>query len=345
MTFLAKLANPASIHALCFAVACVIAAPSAAQSRVLERRMAIPGRIDARERSETPATRPRRLLPGWPARFQLSGGLGGSLYSISPGGQIGNRGSVGIGARYFLAPVVDDDAPRSLQPFLQRTGSISARVRGGGFSTVYRPGGRGPELSRSYTYVGASAGVDAYLTPYLALTGGAEYAYDVLQDAPILNKGHSFQAAAGLGIRLGAARIDAAYAFEAYDLDGSLTTLRWGTVALSSHVVVAQAYAFTAAAHIGDGSAGGSLDFDAYTTKDFGFSLGLSGGTFHYSASNIRANHYAGTVGMSNWLGPMLQLSCAYEFQFNDSPAQPLRSYRTQQYEHTLSLGLIARLP
>ena len=56
----------------------------------------------------------------------------------------------------YLAPVLDDGAPRSLQPFLQRASTLHVEFDAGGFDTANPYGG--PDSTDSH--VNANLGVD-----------------------------------------------------------------------------------------------------------------------------------------------------------------------------------------
>jgi hypothetical protein len=330
-------------RAVCFA-SCLVAAPALAQPT--------PTAVAA-----PPAPSRTNVISLWPSdavaptsRFEIWGGLAGSAYSIHlvstslrAREQLGDSGSADVGALGYLTPVVDSSVARSLQPFLQRASSVYGRVSGGGFSTTYEAA-TGMH-TRNYSYVEASAGVDAYLTSYFALTARLGYGYDVLHDKPTLEKGQSLFGGAGVGLRFGDARIDAAYAFDARGLDGAFVAQRWGEVKLTAKLVLAQSFALTAAAHVDDGGGGGSLDLAGYPTRDLALFIGGSGETFVYVDDGVRADQYTISAGTSYWLGRALRLSLGYEFRVFDLPAQPHHPFGTQQAEHAFSISAVARLP
>jgi hypothetical protein len=278
----------------------------------------------------------------------MTGGLSGSVYTIHPGpysntdfDQQGNHGSGSLGAIVFLTPVVDNDAPRSLEPFLQRTSNIYADVFGGGFVTRYGDGA----FTRTDSLVGADAGADVYVTRRLALTGGFRYAYDVLHDDVLVQKGHSFSGNAGVGVRIGDARLDASYSFSAYDLDGSFLKQGWGGVGLSAYLLVAESFALTLGGHVNDTGGGGRLDLGLYTSKDFSFFGGFSGDTFTSLLRDVRSNRVAGSAGFAYWVTPTVRLACTYVLGASSTPSQPLQEIERRTIEHSLSPSFIVRLP
>jgi hypothetical protein len=366
MTLHARQAKITSIQALCLAALGFIATPAAAQSSgadmyTLDQGRPAPEPIGAPTEPAPPAPLPfaeaapepsapppPRDPRGAAARWQIGGSLSGSVYTIHSGAssnpdqdQHGNRGSIYLGPTVFLTPVIDNDAPHSLQPFLQRTSTVYANVSGGGFVTRYGNGA----FTRTDSYVGASAGVDAYLTRNFALNGGIGYTYDVLHDNVIVNKGHSFSGSAGFGVRVVDVRFDASYSFNAYDLDGSFVKLRWGSVGLGAYAVFAQSFTLQLSGRVADDGGGGGVDLGFYTTKDLGVFTSFSGQTFAYSGTDTRANRYTGSLGFSYWVTPGLRFNWTYSLRLTHTPEQPLRSLEHDELEHALSLNVLARLP
>ena len=373
MMFLSRQAKITSLQALCLGAVCVLTRSAAAQSGDVDLFPVTPGNTPApapaplgapAERAPTdlfvspeplpsPSPSPSPSLPhheprARPTRWDITGGLSGSIYTIHPGpyantdfDQQGNRGSASVGPIVFLTPVVDNDAPRSLQPFLQRTSSVYGDVFGGGFVTRHGNGA----FTRTDSLVGADAGADVYLTRHLALTGGIRYAYDVLHDDVLVRKGHSFSGSAGVGARIGDARIDASYGFGAYNFDGSFVKPGWGSVGLSAYLLLAESFAITLSGHVNDRGGGGGLNLGLYATKDFGVFAGFSGATFTYTDSDVRSNRYNGSAGFSYWATPALRFYWSYVLGVNSSPSQPLQEIERREIEHALSASVVARLP
>lgn len=279
-------------------------------------------------------------------RWQVGAGLSDSVYTIHDGvagstapAQHGYHWGVYLAPLAFLSPVIDDDAPRSLQPFLQRTSTIFGSVSGGGFVTRYGDGA----FTRTDSAIGADVGVDAYLTRQFALTGRLGYAYDVLDDVSV-NKSHTFSGSAGFGVRFGDARFDASYSFDARKTDGTFAKLRWGTVGLRAYVVFARSVSVGFSGQARDGGGGGGVDLGYYPMKDLGLFLSASGQTFVYYSTDIRANYYTGGPGISYWVNPRLRLYWTYALRLNHESAQP-RMFETDEVEHALSISAILRPP
>jgi hypothetical protein len=365
MTRRSRRANLTSPRALCAGALLFIATPAAAQSGDVDLFPPAPtGPAAAPVASPTepvappqpalpeppaPSPAPPPTAPNAPARWQLAGGLSGSIFTIHYGvaasqfaDPTGNRGRISLGPTVFLSPVRDDDAPRSLQPYLQRTSSVSAGISGGGFVTRY---GNNGTFTRTDSDIGGSASVDAYVSRDFALTGGFGYRYDVLHEDLTLNKGHSFSGNAGFAVRIGDARLDASYSFNAYDVDGSFARLRWGSVGLGAFIVLARSFTLGLAGHAADDGGGGGVDLGYYPTKNLGLFLGFSGSTFAYAATDVHTSFYTGSASLSYWVTPGMRLSWGYSLDVITEPAQQLALVGYDEIQHTASVSVLARLP
>jgi hypothetical protein len=218
----------------------------------------------------------------------------------------------------YLAPVVDDDAPRSLQPFLQRASVLYADVGGSGFLT-WNPGGG---ENRTDAQVGATLGLDIYVLRQLALTAAFGYGYDVLQDFGVDDATHSFSGSAGLGLRFGDVRIDASYTFFANDTNGSFAPLRWGEVNLAVFAVIDRVLTVRPWGELIQQGGGGGVDLGAYPTRNFG--VFLSGFALHGQLymDDTLVNRYGGSAGVSYWVAPRVRVGAYYQLTVNVGPLQ-----------------------
>src|SRR5262249_39120293 len=154
------------IRALCWAaVVAAVLWPGVAAAQVTGGQMfVLPGPPPAAP--PPPAEEPPPPVPVRPPdRWELGASLSGSIFTVSYDGYPdvhGNDASGGVSLTHYLTPVVDDGAPRSLQPFLQRVSTISASIGGGGFVTRNPDGGQ----DRTDSHFGASAGFDVYVTRF-----------------------------------------------------------------------------------------------------------------------------------------------------------------------------------
>jgi hypothetical protein len=277
-------------------------------------------------------------------RWQLDAGLLGTLYTIHylpPDLYVkGNRVNGSLTASRAFEPVVDDSAPRSLQPFLQRASTFSVSLGGSGFVTRAPFGGE----NRTDAALGVGAGLDVYLARFLAVTGGIGYGYDVLADVGLSHQTHKFSASAGIGLRVADTRFDVSYTFVADDIDGTFAKLRWGSVALSVYAVFARQFIVNLRGNVNQEGGTGSADLGLYLEKDLGLFLGGFGGKVHY-LDDTYAIRYGGDAGVSYWVAPGARFSAYYQLTVNDMPFQQTTQgvFDYNQVEHGLSLGLLLR--
>ncbi|HEY4120503.1 MAG TPA: hypothetical protein VGM56_21710 [Byssovorax sp.] len=252
----------------------------------------------------------------------------------------------------FVAPVVDDDAPRTLQPFLQRASTVSVSVNAGGFFTRL-PGNEGAETDVN---VAASAFADVYVTRFLALTAGFSYRYDDVQlplgDTILVGETHVVSPSAGVGVRIGDARIDLSYAASIFASGGGSGDGDWGTIALGAEVALRRKlylHAVASAFHAGAGVYAGA---EYFLTKDLsGFVDGL-GSTGAYTSDLSRLAEYGFDVGVAFWPMPRLRLVAEYALTGNrvqslieGGPGSTYPTPPVDGLDNTAFVGALARLP
>jgi hypothetical protein len=291
---------------------------------------------------------PASVVPRAGAQWQIDGSLSGSVYTLSYAGPTnvdvhGNSASGTLGATRFLTPVVDDGAPRSLQPFLQRTSTVYASVGGSGFVT--RNPGSGP--NRTDAAFNARAGFDVYVSRYFALFGSFTYGYDVLHDVGTDQATHSFTPSAGFGVRAGDARFNVAYTFSASDTNGAFAPLRWGTLDVSAFVVFERVVRLLlwGRALQGGGMGGGGLEY--FPVQDFGIYADGFGGRGQLYISDLAVTRFGGDLGFAAWASPRVRLEAAYTLTRNVYPTQVSQgySYDLGETRHTLLLASAVRFP
>jgi hypothetical protein len=299
---------------------------------------------------EPPAEPPEFPTPL--SSWELEAHLFGSLYGIHPtvpGASFpipdvnGNRASGSLELTRFLTPVADDDAPRSLQPFLQRTSEISGTFGGSGFVTRNPDGG----TDRTDSHLTLGLGANLYLTPYVALTAAASYDYDVLHDIGVDQTTHAFAASTGLGFRFHDVRFDLVAGFIANDVNGSFAPIRLGVAQVSMYAVLARCFSVNLwAGAIQSGGVGGA-DLVYYPTQNLGFYLSGYGerGELYYDPTLL--NRFGGDVGLSYWVTPRMRLAMFYDLTDNDMPVQGVGSqvFGSVEIEHALSVYGSLRLP
>jgi hypothetical protein len=257
------------------------------------------------------------------ANWQVDTTLSGRAYSIrdatiASGDVAGQAGSGQVGMTYFLEPVSDDGAPRSLQPFLQRASTVVVSLGAGHFVT-HNPGAG---VDRTDWSAAVSQGADLYLTRMWALSLGFTYAYDVLQDVGVDQATHAFTGSAGVGLRAGDVRLDAGYALTAFRSEGAFAPLRWGSLRLSAFAVMARRLSVSLSGTALTGGVQGSASLAYYPTQDLAIFGGVSLGRADFYRNDLVDRRYAGDVGLSFWVSPDTRLLGEYTLTIDDVPAQ-----------------------
>jgi hypothetical protein len=264
--------------------------------------------------------------------------------------QSGGRGAGTFELRRYLSPVVDDDAPRSLQPFLQRASSIFFTMNVSGFVTQLSPvSSFGASATRSDTQFGPGVGVDIYVTPLFALTGGLGYSYDALHDdlAMLDQHAHGFFARGGFGFRVKDARFDVQYAFQALDVDGAWAPLRWGTLTGTAFIVIDRRAALKFWGEALESGGGGGLEVDYYPLQSLGLFAGAYGARGKLYNDDTMVNRFRAWAGFSYWFTARVRAGLEYEFLLNDVPLQTVmgNTFGYDEYQHGCVLDLVFRIP
>jgi hypothetical protein len=272
-------------------------------------------------------------------------------------------GDAGLSLTRFLAPIVDDDAPHSLQAYLQRASAVSMSFDAGGFAGSIGFGNRKRnQEQRDDVDFGPTVGADVYLTPAFAVTAGFGYRYDVLNDtapfegrpATFTSKTHELSPSGGVALRLDDTRIDLDYAVRVNVAPGSFLVSgapsldpKWGTIALSIETVLNRRTDLDLTGEVFDGGAGCSASAEEYFTKTFGLFVGGFAYFGRRYNDGVSHNDYGGDVGLSWWAGPRLRLLFEYELAGVNVPAQEVESggYDYSSIRNRVYGSLRLRLP
>jgi hypothetical protein len=223
-------------------------------------------------------------------------------------------GAVGISAQFFLSPVLDDDSPRSLQPFLQHVGSLALSISPGAGSIS--GGSRSPfgvHGSSSEAFSSEGIGVDAYVTKVAAITATLSHSYVGTTGSFNNLTSHSISVSAGGGAHLGDTRLDFAYTFEASSQHGDFATPVFGVISAGVHTVFGRHVELSLAARGFDTGLGGSGELTGYIGKSVALFIGAFG-DYHRRrvAHGAPDNRYGTFAGVGVWAGPVLHLVGSY---------------------------------
>ncbi len=282
--------------------------------------------------------------------IELDGDLGSTSFSQGSSyvglSESDTHGDAELFVRRFLRPVVDDDAPRTLQPFLQRASTIFADVTAGGFTTTEA----GVNGSRVDWNVGAGLGADVYVTKYFALTAALSFDFDELQDSigasfATIDKTNSLSPGGGVGFRIGDARIDLSYVGLVQTSSGP-TAGNWGTIALSGQAVLARNLLLQltlSAFHAGAGVSGSA---EYFFTKDLGVFLGGLGLVGEHYEDGTEHDDYGLNAGVGFWPVSRLRLVAEYELTGRTDAYPGLPSIdNLHELDNTAHVSALVRLP
>jgi hypothetical protein len=297
----------------------------------------------------------------WDFLFSLQGNVAKFSFATINAAEASASGDAAATLTRFLSPVVDDDAPRTLQPFLQRTSTVFASFDFGGTSASAEASpNRGTPATNRIKLIephgGPAIGADVYVIPEFALTGGLAYDYDPITEAAAGQGGqfettvhiHRVTPHAGVAARFGDTRIDLSYALELDAVaNGDSPGQLWGTISLDAITVIAKEVELRLGGQVFDAGAGASTQIDVFPTKD----VDLFGGFFGYAGRKFIDNHvshndYGGFVGMGYWLVPRARLVAQYQLAGTTIPGdQPQSNGGYSEIQNELTLSLLARLP
>jgi hypothetical protein len=288
--------------------------------------------------------------PGPVHRWEINGSLSGafnSYTSMSIPYASGNQFTGVLGVTHYLQPLVDDGAPRSLEPYLQRMSTLSLSANAGGWTTNQS---NPTTFSFGDTYGGVSAGFNVYATPVLAFTGSFAYGYDVARaDMRPDQASHSFAGSGGIGLRFGDTRVDGWYTFSARDTSGTFAPLRWGTATLSVTTVIARSFYGYAWGQALQSGGGGGLQLVFHPNRDldiYAEGFGKRGEIFNNA--DVIAERFGATGGVAYWVSPSVRLEAAYDFTYTEQDDQTIGQvayYPYTQLTHGFTLAAAVRLP
>jgi hypothetical protein len=237
-------------------------------------------------------------------------------------------------AAFVRQPLVDDDAPLSLQPFLQRASVVYLSTTGGATT---------PYQTEPYPFAshreGASAGFNLYLARSFALT--ASFGVLAEDDHPPSNGGTTpgllsnwlvLPVSLGFGVRWEDVRFDLSYhVVPTHDGDDYP---RWvppyfGNLSVSGYLVTKQRVSFAVEVDAIRSGAVASGELHFYFNRRLSLFVGAWGGRGVLYVNSYSIQNRGGAVlGLTGWLSRHLGFSLSYSPNWTSGPelvlAQPL---------------------
>ena len=297
----------------------------------------------AHAQDEPPAAEPQNVGPDQDPNFQVNSSVSGKRYALSntTGGPStsGGQGTLSMELIAFGAPLHDDDAPYSVQAFMQRENTFTLSVSGGRFDTANPYGG----VDRTEWYTGVGGAFDAYLRPWFAVFGGASYEYFDLHDVDTAQTIHSVAGDVGVGFRARNTRLDLSVAAQGDRTLGAFVPWR-RSLTLSAFTVIKRRVALTAGGTLVQGGEEGSFEVEVFPTKSAGLFVSGFAGRFEPYVTPTLATRYAGSAGFAGWFDANTALVGEYELTYEMDPATPSTG-GYDELSHTVVLEVYLRFP
>jgi hypothetical protein len=211
---------------------------------------------------------------------------------------------------------VDDDAPRSLQPYLQRVAHISLSG-GGGIAALSETRTAGASTTWS---ANTWCRISGYPTESLFLGAQAELSYFVFKQRGLAidpessdvgtSMTHSISpAGAGtIGYRNGDTLLTLSIYHATTRYQGQWSGS--GSMTLGARTVISDALDLSASLYLQIENVIPSLSATYYLTQNVGVIAGL--GWQHYTVPPVESDYVRGSAGISYWISPTLGLSAIY---------------------------------
>jgi hypothetical protein len=275
---------------------------------------------------------------GTTSHLQLELGTQFAVTQVSTTGVDANAyaGDVSLAANVFFQPVVDDDAPLSLQPFLQRVSSLSLGVSGGGGSFDIT------DYSEQRWSAGANIGLDGYVHRNLALF--MNWSVSVLDVSvptptgliPMGSRTYRLPMNAGFGLRFADVRINLFYSIAPVAVNGSnFRQTFWYGVGASLFAVIDRRFVINARIDAADGGATAHAGLTVYLSRKLSVGGGVSGG------QSSTFSNAGGDLGVAYWFSRLLGVGFSYDVGWLNSVSTGTAAY--SNIIHTFSLNLFSR--
>src|SRR5256885_1983450 len=247
-------------------------------------------------------------------------------------GRTSRSGAAELSMTWYAERIVDDGAPISLLPYLQRASTIHLSAAGAGFTTT-DPGWPSGFDGNTLT---ATASVNRYLEHWLAMTASASIARSATTGPFPTTPSPSYvlpRASMGAALRWRDMRIDAGYRWAPTIRDGNYDARGWGRAFLGVESAVERALFLDLQTTTLPSGAEVQGSFNYYYTPRFqlGGSLAFSRGQIYFNETGIYSRIVPGG-DLSWWFTPRLRALAAYGFFA--VPGQ--REVRAQEGHHLL---------
>jgi hypothetical protein len=233
------------------------------------------------------------------------GGFDASTVTLSVPGSADGHGTVlggqgGFGFTLFGQRVVDDDAPPSLQPYLQYATSLHVDGGGGGFRFANdAPAQPGNDSTSGYANVNASGYFDRVVYGYLGI--GVRYRSDSAGPSTSL----SLPIAVSGGFRLGDVLLSVGWGVAPTRYNDDVFKVQfWGGAFAQVYAVVHRRIGLSAGVDVVEGGAGARGGATFYLARRFSVGASLGGSHGHNAALGFTFDGVDAGVSFGVWTGP-----------------------------------------
>jgi hypothetical protein len=257
----------------------------------------------------------------------------------------GLQGEGSAGLTLFTRPVVDDDAPPALQPYLQYVGRVHLGGSGrGGYSNV--PFSDGPARDhRTLTGGYVDAWADGYVDRKMYLSASIAFHYTDWQSPTLHVTEMTLPFSLGLGIRLGNARLAAGWGATPYRStaeDAAGWQVRfWGGAWASAYAVIEKRLELFAGLSVIDGGALVRASVTGWFGRRIGLTTGIRGGRGGYFDSPERYATVGGWVDLAFW--PSHRWAVSFDYAPTWQQALDNDVVVVTEVDHVVTLGVVVR--
>ncbi len=284
-------------------------------------------------------------IPDASSRVQLDAGgaFGYTAFAPPQKGQPFDEhslsGSGGAGVTLYPRPLVDDDAPLSLQPFLQRLTTLRLSVGAGGFDTTQSQPYVGERIG---TNASAQANADVYVTRHFIAGLSAGLGWSRTRDQypaspTVIHDYYSIPLALWAGARFRDTRIDLTWSVSPLSSDGAWQVPYWYGVSLSVRSVIQRYVDLYLNVHAIELGAAGTIQLGVYPSRRFGVfaAFSASGGKIYFNEAGT-FDRFGGSLGFSLWSSRHFGASFSYQPTWTSGP--------TESTAHVFSLEFLSRV-
>ncbi|HEX6838545.1 MAG TPA: hypothetical protein VF334_18335 [Polyangia bacterium] len=238
--------------------------------------------------------------------FTLNGG------GLDDGASLGGQG--GVGVTLFASRVVDDDAPPSLQPYLQAVSQLHVDGGAGGFHAQPGPASTLPpnDSHNGYADLSALGYADRLLYGYLGI--GTRYRSDTAGSFTSL----ALPLTVSGGVRLRDVRLSIGWSVAPTRVDDRAFEVPfWGGALAQLYAVVQRRVGLLAEVDVVEGGASARGGATGYFQRRFSAGVSVNGGHGHESAYGLTFDQAGAGVSFQAWAAPRVAVAVDYSFQWS----------------------------